>query len=226
MQYRIACTIFITILISACNNNNATTQKQDIQAVETQTEKPYQETKDDKARTQQPVNIQNTELQSQQKPLIIKEVKVGEIISLDSIKSISSFEDNLKEISFIEDCGGFLAQEESEHESIFQYGNMAVNVMDDQAVISKVIGFPDNFKFNYKGLVVDGNFTPKDLNYDDFEVFKTELNSSQEIIGIESTGIETVYDTFFSIRENDSDDLFYLYFLNNKAVALSVIVQC
>lgn len=225
MQYRIAFIIFFTILVSACNNN-ATTQNPDVQTAKTPTEKPYQEAQGDEARIQQYTKNQDTKLQNQQKPPIIKEVKVGEIISLDSISSISSFENKPREISVVGDCGGFLAQEESEYESIFQYGNMAVNVMDDQAVISKVIEFPDNFKFNYKGLVVDGNFTPKDLNYDDFEVFKTELNSSQEIIGIESTGIETVYDTFFNVRENDSDDLFYLYFLNNKAVALRVIVQC
>ena len=217
--------MFFTILISACDNN-AITQNPDVQTTKIQTEKPYQEVQGDQEKIQQHTKTQYTKLQNQQKPPIVKEVRVGEIISLDSISSISSFENNPREISVVGDCGGFLAQEESEYESIFQYGNMAVNVMDDQAVISKVIGFPDNFKFNYKGLVVDGNFTPKDLNYDDFEVFKTELNSSQEIIGIESTGIETVYDTFFSIRENDSDDLFYLYFLNNKAVALSVIVQC
>lgn len=225
MQYRIAFTIFFTILVSACNNN-ATTQDPDVQTAKTPTEKPYQETQGDKSKIQQYTKTQDTKLQNQHKPPIIKEVKVGEIISLDSISSISSFENKPREISVVEDCGGFLAQEESEYESIFQYGNMAVNVMDDQAVISKVIEFPDNFKFNYKGLVVDGNFTPKDLNYDNFEVFKTELNSSQEIIGIEFTDIETVYDTFFSIREKDSEDLFYLYFLNNKAVALRVIVQC
>lgn len=225
MQYRIAFTIFFTILVSACNNN-ATTQNPDVQTAKTPTEKPYQEVQSDEVRIQQYTKTQDTKLQNQQKPPIIREVKVGEIISLDSISSISSFENKPREISVVGDCGGFLAQEESEYESIFQYGNMAVNVMDDQAVISKVIEFPDNFKYNYKGLVVDDNFTPKDLNYDDFEVFKTELNSSQEIIGIESTGIETVYDTFFSVRENDSDDLFYLYFLNNKAVALELIVQC
>ena len=145
---------------------------------------------------------------------------------MDSIKSISSFENELKEISVVEDCGGFLAQEESEYENILQYGNMAVNVMDDQAVVSKVIGFPDNFKFNYKGLVVDSNFTSKDLNYDDFDIFKNELDSSQEIIGIEFTDIETVYDTLFSLRGNNSDDLFYLYFLDEKAIALEIIVQC
>jgi len=225
MQYRIAFTIFFTLLVSACSNN-ATTQNPDVQTAKIPTKKPYQEFQGDKARIQQYTKTQDTKLQNQQKPSIIKEVKVGEIISLDSISSISSFENKPREISVVGDCGGFLAQEESEYESIFQYGNMAVNVMDDQAVISKVIEFSDNFKYNYKGLVVDGNFTPKDLNYDDFEVFKTELNSSQEIIGIESTGIETVYDTFFSVRENDSDDLFYLYFLNNKAVALELIVQC
>lgn len=225
MQYRIAFTIFFTILVSACNNN-ATTQNPDVQTAKTPTEKPYQEAQGDEARIQQYTKNQDTKLQNQQKPPIIKEVKVGEIISLDSISSISSFENKPREISVVGDCGGFLAQEESEYESIFQYGNMAVNVMDDQAVISKVIEFPDNFKFNYKGLVVDGNFTPKDLNYDDFEVFKTELNSSKEIIGIKFTNIETVCDTLFSLRKNNSDDLFYLYFLNNKAVALELITQC
>ncbi|WP_367104110.1 hypothetical protein [uncultured Psychrobacter sp.] len=225
MQYRIAFTMFFTILISACNNN-ATTQNPDVQTTKIQTEKPYQESQGDEAKIQQHPKNQDTKLPSQQKPPITNEVKVGEIISLDSIKSISSFENELKEISVVEDCGGFLAQEESEYESILQYGNMAVNVMDDQAVVSKVIGFPDNFKFNYKGLVVDSNFTSKDLNYDDFEIFKNELNSSQEIIGIEFTDIETVYDTLFSLRANNSDDLFYLYFLNNKAVALEIIIQC
>ena len=225
MQYRIAFTIFFTILTSACNNN-ATTQNPDIQTTKIQTEKLYQESQGDEAKIQQHPKTQETKLPSQQKPSIINEVKVGEIISLDSIKSISSFENELKEISVVEDCGGFLAQEESEYESILQYGNMAVNVMDDQAVVSKVIGFPDNFKFNYKGLVVDSNFTSKDLNYDDFEIFKNELNSSQDIIGIEFTDIETVYDTLFSLRANNSDDLFYLYFLDEKAVALEIIVQC
>ena len=225
MQYRIAFTIFFTILNSACNNN-ATTQNPDVQTTKIQTEKPYQESQGDEAKIQQHPKNQDTKLPSQQKPSIINEVKVGEIISLDSIKSISSFENELKEISVVEDCGGFLAQEESEYESILQYGNMAVNVMDDQAVVSKVIGFPDNFKFNYKGLVVDSNFTSKDLNYDDFEIFKNEINSSQDIIGIEFTDIETVYDTLFSLRENNSDDLFYLYFLDEKAVALEIIVQC
>lgn len=225
MQYRIAFTMFLTILISACNNN-ATTQNPDVQTTKIQTEKPYQEAQGDEARIQQHTTIQDTKLQNQQKPPIIKEVEVGEIVSLASIKSIFSFENKLKEISIVEDCGGFLAQEESEYESIFQYGNMAVNVMDDQAVVSKVVGFPDNFKFNYKGLVVDSNFMPNDLDYDDFEVFENELNSSQEIIGIEFTDIETVYDTLFSLRVNNSDDLFYLYFLNNKAVALEIIIQC
>ncbi|MGP5543197.1 hypothetical protein ACTXMH_11655 [Psychrobacter celer] len=225
MQYRIAFTMFFTILISACNNN-ATTQNPDVQTTKIQTEKLYQEFQGGEAKIQQHPKTQNTKLPGQQKPPITNEVKVGEIISLDSIKSISSFENELKEISVVEDCGGFLAQEESEYESILQYGNMAVNVMNDQAVVSKVIGFPDNFKFNYKGLVVDSNFTSKDLNYDDFEIFKNELNSSQEIIGIEFTDIETVYDTLFSLRENNSDDLFYLYFLDEKAVALEIVVQC
>lgn len=217
--------MFFTILISACNNN-ATTQNPDVQTTKIQTEKLYQEFQGGEAKIQQHPKTQNTKLPGQQKPPITNEVKVGEIISLDSIKSISSFENELKEISVVEDCGGFLAQEESEYESILQYGNMAVNVMNDQAVVSKVIGFPDNFKFNYKGLVVDSNFTSKDLNYDDFEIFKNELNSSQEIIGIEFTDIETVYDTLFSLRENNSDDLFYLYFLDEKAVALEIVVQC
>ncbi|MBO1517389.1 hypothetical protein [Psychrobacter halodurans] len=225
MQYRIAFTMFFTILISACNNN-ATTQNPDVQTTKIQTEKLYQEFQGGEAKIQQHPKTQNTKLPGQQKPPITNEVKVGEIISLDSIKSISIFENELKEISVVEDCGGFLAQEESEYESILQYGNMAVNVMNDQAVVSKVIGFPDNFKFNYKGLVVDSNFTSKDLNYDDFEIFKNELNSSQEIIGIEFTDIETVYDTLFSLRENNSDDLFYLYFLDEKAVALEIVVQC
>ncbi len=225
MQYRIAFTMFFTILISACNNN-ATTQNPDVQTTKIQTEKIYQEFQGGEAKIQQHPKTQNTKLPGQQKPPITNEVKVGEIISLDSIKSISIFENELKEISVVEDCGGFLAQEESEYESILQYGNMAVNVMNDQAVVSKVIGFPDNFKFNYKGLVVDSNFTSKDLNYDDFEIFKNELNSSQEIIGIEFTDIETVYDTLFSLRENNSDDLFYLYFLDEKAVALEIVVQC
>lgn len=225
MQYRIAFTMFCTILISTCNNN-ATTQNPDIQTTKIQTEKYYQEAQDDEVRIQQHTNTQNTKLQNQQKPPIIKEVTVGEITSLDSIKSISSFKNELKEISTVGDCGGFLAQEGNEDESIFQYENMAINVMDDQAVVSKVIGFPDNFKFNYKGLIVDQNFTPEDLDYDNFEVFGNELNSSQEMIGIEFTDIETVYDTLFSLRENSSDDLFYLYFLNNKAVALEVVVQC
>lgn len=217
--------MFFTILISACNNN-ATTQNPDVQTTKIQTEKLYQEFQGGEAKIQQHPKTQNTKLPGQQKPPITNEVKVGEIISLDSIKSISIFENELKEISVVEDCGGFLAQEESEYESILQYGNMAVNVMNDQAVVSKVIGFPDNFKFNYKGLVVDSNFTSKDLNYDDFEIFKNELNSSQEIIGIEFTDIETVYDTLFSLRENNSDDLFYLYFLDEKAVALEIVVQC
>lgn len=56
---------------------------------------------------------------------------------------------------------------------------MAVNVMENQAVVSKVIGFPDNFKFNYKGLIVDNKFTPKYLDYDNFEFFINELNSSK-----------------------------------------------
>ena len=142
MQYRIAFTIFFTILVSACNNN-ATTQNPDVQTAKTPTEKPYQEAQGDEARIQQYTKTQDTKLQNQQKPPIIKEVKVGEIISLDSISSISSFENKPREISVVGDCGGFLAQEESEYESIFQYGNMAVNVMDDQAVISKVIEFPD-----------------------------------------------------------------------------------
>lgn len=225
MQYKIAFIIFFTTLISACNNN-AAIQNPDVQTTEVQTEKPFQEAQGDEVRIQQYRKTQDSRLKNKQKNPIIKEVKVGEIISLDSIKSISNFENKLKEISVIEDCGGFLAQEESEYESIFQYGNMAVNVMDNQAVVSKVIGFPDNFKFNYKGLVVDNKFTPKDLDYDNFEVFINELNSSQEIIGIEFTNIETVYDTLFSLRKNNSDDLFYLYFLNNKAVALELITQC
>lgn len=103
---------------------------------------------------------------------------------------------------------------------------MVVNVMDEQAVVSKVIGFPDDFKFNYKGLIVDSKFTPKDLDHGSFEVFRNKLNSPQEIIGIKFTDIETVYDTLFSLRKNNSDDLFYLYFSNNKAVALELIVQC
>lgn len=225
MKYRFAFTIFITILTSACNNN-ATTQNPDIQTTKIQAEKHFQDAQGDEARIQQHTKTQDTELQNQQKPTVIKEVKVGEIISLDSIKSISSFENELKEISVVGDCGGFLAQEENDNERIFQYENMVVNVMDDQAVVSKVIGFTNDFKFNYKGLVVDSNFTPKDLNYNDFEVLENELDSSQDTIGVQFTDIETVYDTLFSLRANNSDDLFYLYFLNNKAVALEIIIQC
>jgi len=184
MKYIIASIIFFPILISACDNN-AITQKPDSQTTKIQTNKYYQEIKKLEAKTQQPIENQEIKTQSQEQPSIdIEEIKVGEIISLDSLKSISSFENKPKEISVVGDCGGFLAQEESEYESIFQYGNMAVNVMGDQAVVSQVIGFPDNFKFNYKGLVVDGNFTPKDLNYEDFEVLKNESNFPQGVVGI------------------------------------------
>ena len=79
--------MFFTILISACNNN-ATTQNPDVQTTKIQTEKPYQESQGDEAKIQQHPKTQNTKLSGQQKPPIKNEVKVGEIISLDSIKSI------------------------------------------------------------------------------------------------------------------------------------------
>lgn len=64
MQYRIAFTIFFTILVSACSNN-ATTQKPDVQTAKNPTEKPYQEVQGDEARIQQYTKTQDTKLQNQ-----------------------------------------------------------------------------------------------------------------------------------------------------------------
>ena len=226
MPYKIAFVIIFTMLISACDNDT-TTQNSDIQTTKIQTNENYQEIQNPEAKPQQPIEIQEIKAQSQKPPSIdIEEIKVGETSSLDDIKNIYNFNGELKKLSAVGECGGFLAKEENEEENIYQYRNMEINIMNDQAVISKVIGFPDNFKFNYKGLVVGNNFTPKDLDYDKFEIFEEELASSQEILSIESTDIKTSYDSSYSLRENNSDDLFYLYFLNERAVALEIIVQC
>ena len=158
----------------------------------------------------------------------IREIEIGKSFSLDQIKSMTTFDGEFKKLSDVE-CGGFFTEEEigeSGEEAIYQYGNMEVDITDNQGAIMKIVGIPDGLRIKYNELLIDNNFNPKSLSLEKFEVHENKATISDNMVGIESTGIKTAYDIMYSVREKTSDDLLYLSFLDNKLVAIRVLVQC
>ena len=158
----------------------------------------------------------------------IREVEIGKSFSLEKIKSMTTFDGEFKKMSDVE-CGGFFTEEEigeSGEEAIYQYGNMEVDITDNQGAIMKIVGIPDGLRIKYNELLIDNNFNPKSLSLEKFEFYKNKATVSDNTVGIESTGIKTAYDIMYSVREKTSDNLLYLSFLDNKLVAIRVLVQC
>ncbi|MBH0086741.1 hypothetical protein I6E84_10985 [Psychrobacter sp. SCQQ22] len=158
----------------------------------------------------------------------IREIEIGKAFSLDQIKSMTTFDGEFKKMSDVE-CGGFFTEEEigeSGEEAIYQYGNMEVDITDNQGAIMKIVGIPDGLRIKYNELLIDNNFNPKSLSLEKFEVYKNKATVSDNTVGIESTGIKTAYDIMYSVREKTSDNLLYLSFLDNKLVAIRFLVQC
>ena len=158
----------------------------------------------------------------------IREIEIGKSFSLDQIKSMTTFDGEFKKLSDVE-CGGFFTEEEigeSGEEAIYQYGNMEVDITDNQGAIMKIVGIPDGLRIKYNELLIDNNFSPKSLSLEKFEVHENKATVSDNTVGIESTDIKEVYDIMYSVREKTSDDLLYLSFLDNKLVAIRVLVQC
>ena len=158
----------------------------------------------------------------------IREIEIGKAFSLDQIKSMTTFDGEFKKTSDVE-CGGFFTEEEigeSGEEAIYQYGNMEVDITDNQGAIMKIVGIPDGLRIKYNELLIDNNFSPKSLSLEKFEVHENKATVSDNSVGIESTDIKEAYDIMYSIREKTSDDLLYLSFLDNKLVAIRVLVQC
>ena len=158
----------------------------------------------------------------------IREIEIGKSFSLDQIKSMTTFDGEFKKMSDVE-CGGFFTEEEigeSGEEAIYQYGNMEVDITDDQGAIMKIVGIPDGLHIKYNELLIDKNFNPKSLSLEKFEVDENEATVSDNTVGIESTDIKEAYDMMYSISEKTSDDVLYLSFLDNKLVAIRVLVQC
>ena len=158
----------------------------------------------------------------------IREIEIGKSFSLDQIKSMTTFDGEFKKLSDVE-CGGFFTEEEigeSGEEAIYQYGNMEVDITDNQGAIMKIVGIPDGLRIKYNELLIDNNFSPKSLSLEKFEVHENKATVSDNSVGIESTDIKEAYDIMYSIREKTSDDLLYLSFLDNKLVAIRVLVQC
>ena len=158
----------------------------------------------------------------------IREIEIGKSFSLDKIKSMTTFGGEFKKLYNVE-CGGFFTEEEigeSYDEAIYQYGNMEVDITGDQGAIMKIVGIPDGLHIRYHELLVDNNFNPKSLNLQQFEVDKYKATASDNTVSIKSTDIKTAYDTMYSIYEKTSDDILYLSFLDNKLVAIRVLVQC
>ena len=157
-----------------------------------------------------------------------REIEIGKAFSLDQIKSMTTFDSEFKKMSDVE-CGGFFTEEEigeSGEEAIYQYGNMEVDITDNQGAIMKIVGIPDGLRIKYNELLIDNNFNPKSLSLEKFEVHENKATISDNMVGIESTGIKTAYDIMYSVHEKTSDDLLYLSFLDNKLVAIRVLVQC
>lgn len=177
------------------------------------------------------ITIQNTDTQysdtqtQQVQTADTREIEIGRAFSLDQIKSISLFDSELNKLYDVE-CGGFFTVEDGEEEAVYQYGNMTVDITGDQGAIMRVIGIPDGLHIKYNELLIDNNFNPKSLSLKQFEIHENKATVSDNIVGIESTDIKTVYDTEYLIREKTSDELLYLSFLGNKLVAIRVLVQC
>ncbi|SLJ85863.1 hypothetical protein [Psychrobacter sp. DAB_AL43B] len=152
-------------------------------------------------------------------------IEIGKAFSLEQIKSISTFDDEFKKLRDVE-CGGFFTEEESGEEAFYQYGNMEVDITGNKGAITQVIGIPNGLHIKYNELLIDNNFNPKSLSLEQFEIHENKVMVSDNIVGIESTDIKTVYNMMYSIREKTSDDLLYLSFLDDKLVAIRVLVQC
>lgn len=164
-------------------------------------------------KTEQPYNLN------------IKEIEMGKAFSLDQIANASILDDKFKKLYDVE-CGEFFSTKEGNEEAVYKYGNMAVNVKGNQGAIMQIVKIPTNLKVKYDGLLIDKDFEFKKLSVERFEVNVYKATVSDNIIGIESTNIETVYDTQYSVRKKTSDDLLYVYFLDSKLVAIRVLVQC
>lgn len=154
------------------------------------------------------------------------ELVVGEPIQKSSILNNLSDDYLFNKISSVEDCGGFLADDENENEDINQVGNMIIHTMNDLAVISKVVHVKEGSSFNYKGLIIDSYLTPDNINHLNFEVSEPEYNIKDEMLAIETTNITTPYDKIYQIRQVKSDDLLNLFFLNKRVVGFEIISQC
>ena len=158
----------------------------------------------------------------------IREIEIGKALSLDQIKSMTTFEGEFEKLSDVE-CGGFFTEEEigeSGEEAIYRYDNMMIDITGDQGAIMQIIGIPNGVHAKYNDLLIDNNFNPNSLSIKRFEIHKNEATFSDRTVGIDSTGTKTVYDIMYSIREKTSDDLLYVYFLDNKLVAVKALVQC
>ncbi len=158
---------------------------------------------------------------------MVKEIEIGKAFSLDQLKRVNTFDDELKKLSSVE-CGSFFNEEENgdEEEIVYQYGNMTIDIVGNQGVITQIIGISDGLHIKYNGLMFDNTFNPKSLNLEKFEVYENKATVSDNIIGIESTDIKATYDIMYSVRERSSDDLLYLYFLDSKLVAVTALGQC
>lgn len=153
----------------------------------------------------------------------IQTIEIGQSFRLKDINAITGADYKLTRLYTVE-CGSFFLEEDEE--TVYQYGNMAVNIEGDQAAIMKIIGIPDSLNIKYKELLIDNRFKPHKLSAEKFEVDKYKVTAPDNVVDIEATSIKVVYDTQYSIREKSSDDLLYLYYMNNKAVAVQVLIQC
>lgn len=90
----------------------------------------------------------------------------------------------------------------------------------------KIIGIPDSLNIKYKGLLIDNRFKLNKVSAEKFEVDEHKVTAPDNVVDIEAATTKVVYDTQYTIRERSSDDLLYLYYMNNKAVAAKVLIQC
>ena len=153
----------------------------------------------------------------------IQQIEIGKSFSLEDINAITGADYKLTRLYTVE-CGSFFL--EDDEEIVYQYGPMAVNVAGGQAAIMKIIGIPDSLNIKYKGLLIDNRFKPNKLSAEKFEVDEYKVTAPDNVVDIETTTMNMVYDTQYTIRERSSDDLLYLYYMNNKAVAVQILIQC
>lgn len=125
----------------------------------------------------------------------------------------------------VSECGGFFAEDEADVENIVAVGNIGINTMDDNAIITNIVDIPDNYNIQYNQLSVNNQFAIESLSTKQYEIMKNQFKSHQ-LFGISHAKNKVNYNSMYKVREKSSDDLVYFYYLNQKLVALYLVSQC